>query len=87
MIVVKNVLYPWRARPLENIVIEELAKRGESMTSSELMDALKDLGIDTTISEVLSVLMKLEMRGVIVVSKVRNEYLISFNEKYLREFT
>ncbi len=83
----KNVLYPWRARPLENIVIEELAKRGESMTSSELMDALKDLGVDATVSEVLSVLMKLEMRGVIVVSKVRNEYLISFNEKYLREFT
>jgi len=84
---VKNVLYPWRARPLENIVIEELAKRGESMTSSELMDALKDLGVDATLSEVLSVLMKLEMRGVIVVNKVRNEYLISFNEKYLREFT
>ncbi|MEM1532761.1 MAG: hypothetical protein QW369_01170 [Desulfurococcaceae archaeon] len=83
----KNVLYPWRARPLENIVIEELAKRGESMTSSELMDALKDLGVDATLSEVLSVLMKLEMRGVIVVNKVRNEYLISFNEKYLREFT
>ncbi|MCX8198877.1 MAG: hypothetical protein N3E36_02460 [Sulfolobales archaeon] len=81
----KNVLYPWRTRPLENIVIEELAKRGGSATSNELMDALKDLGVEATISELLSVLMKLEMRGVVVVNRVRNEYLISFSEKYVEE--
>ncbi len=75
----------WRNRPLFRIVLDELARHGSSLTDTELLDILRnEYGIDVSKPELYKVIMNLELRGYISVSKVKKELHISFSKAFIQ---
>ncbi len=74
----------WRNRPLFKIIIDELARHGGTITDSELLQSIKsNYGFEVSSAELLKALLTLEIRGYIVVNKIRKEYQISFSRSFV----
>ncbi len=74
----------WRNRPLFKIVIDEIARHGGSITFSELYQSIRnDYGFEISRTELLKTILTLELRGYIVVNRVRKEYHISFSRMFI----
>lgn len=74
----------WRNRPLFKIIIDELARHGGTITDSELYQSIKsNYGLEISRTELLKALLTLEVRGYIIVNKIRKEYHISFSRSFV----
>ena len=59
----------WGPRPIQNVVVEILQKKG-AMTDEDLVSELRESYGDVSFREVNSILMKLEVQGVVRVSRL-----------------
>lgn len=61
----------WRNYPLFRLVLEELLKTPKGLSEKELLEILKkEHGIDVSRTELRETLMRLELRGFIVVDRI-----------------
>ncbi len=75
---------PWRNRPLFRIVVDEIARHGGRITDTELLEIVRsEYGFDVSLPELYHVIMMLELRGFIQVSKVRKELHITFSRLFI----
>jgi len=59
----------WGPRPIQNVVVEILQKKG-AMTDDDLVNELRESYGDVSFREVNRILMKLEIQGVVRVSRL-----------------
>jgi len=82
---VVDVKGQWRNRPLFKLVIDEIARHGGRITDQELYRVLREeYGLDVSMPELHKILLVLELRGFIVVSKVRREFSIMFSRYFIK---
>ncbi len=67
----------WRNQPLFRLILEEVLNHTGGISEKDLLETLKkDHGIEVSKSEFYEELMKLELRGFIVVARVGRELVI-----------
>jgi hypothetical protein len=67
----RDVLTPWNALPLRNLIVEIVRRRHGVILDDELRRALKkELGSDPSDSELNQALLQLEINGLVHVSQI-----------------
>lgn len=80
-----NKRFTWRPRPLHKVVLDEIARHGGRMTDLELYRIIREeYNYEISLSELHKILMSLELRGFIVVHRVKKEFSIMFSHDFIR---
>ncbi len=75
----------WRPRPLPKVILDEIARHGGRITDLELYKIIREeYKYDISLAELHKVLMALELRGFIVVNRVKREFSIMFSHDFIR---
>ncbi len=70
----------WRNNPLYRLVLEELVRRPSGISERDLLDTIrKEHGYDVSKAELYEVLMRLELRGYIVVDRVGRDLIVKIS--------
>ncbi len=75
----------WRNQPLFRLILEEVLNHTSGVSEKDLLETLKkEHGVDVSRSEFYEELMKLELRGFIVVTRVGRDLIIKVSPNIIK---